>query len=240
MPLEYLIFDLDDTLCDYQSAKKNAIARINQELAQASINPTVFWTAYEKIESSLEAKLIDGAISWREYRERRFHDALKEMHDEPLALSERLDRIFMQEGNIDIKLFDDALPVISRLQAQGIMPAILTNGFSAGQRQKIRSLALDQHISHVYISEELGVSKPHHEIFDVALKYLGTEASKVLMVGDSIEHDFVGARQAGIRFVLIDRFDRHPDFEYEKIRNLTDMWHGPLAPAAEDGSAPAI
>ena len=223
MPVEYLIFDLDDTLCDYQTAKKNAIRRIDRELEQYDIDGEVFWSTYEKVESVLETKLVDAQIGWAEYRERRFYDTLKTMCEKPEVIAERLDDIFMHEGSVNIKLFDDALPALSRLKAQGVMPAVLSNGFSDGQRQKIKSLALDEHISHIYISEELGVSKPHKLIFDLVLKNLDTQASKVLMIGDSIEHDFIGARKTDIRFVLIDRFNKHPNFEHDKIQTLADI-----------------
>lgn len=234
MSVECLILDLDDTLCDYQSAKKNAIKRIDRELEQYDMEPEVFWAIYEKVESLLEIKLLDGEISWREYRERRFHDALKAICDHCEVLSGILNNIFMQEGNANIDLFDDVLPVMSRVKAQGIIPAILSNGPSDGQREKIRHLGLDKYISHIYISEELGVSKPHKLIFDFALRDLATEASKVLMIGDSIEHDFEGARQAGIRCVLIDRFNKHPDFKHDKIPKLTDIWHEDVIPVGRD------
>lgn len=223
MPVKYLIFDLDDTLCDYQSAKKNAIMRIDRELEQCDIDSNLFWSTYERMESLLEIKLLNGEISWSKYRERRFYDALKVMHDNPKVLSGKLEDIFMHEGSINIKLFDDALPAILHLKAQGIIPAILSNGFSDGQRRKIKALTLDKCISYIYISEELGVSKPHKLIFDLVLQDLNAEASQVLMVGDSIEHDLLGAKQADIRFVLIDRFNKHPNCEHDRIQTLTDI-----------------
>ncbi len=224
MQVECLILDLDDTLCDYQSAKKKARMRVERELARYHIDGEAFWAALEDAESRLVKQLSDAAISWQQYRERRFRDALGTMHDNPGALSRRLDDMFSQEVNATIALFDDVLPVIAGLGASGITPALLTNGFADVQRRKIRTLALDEYISHIYISEELGVSKPHRLIFDLVLKDLGTDASKVLMIGDSIELDLAGARQADIPFVLIDRYDQHPDFEHDRIRRLTDLY----------------
>jgi len=45
------------------------------------------------------------------------------------------------------------------------------------------------------------------------------------MVGDSLEEDVEGARALGLRAILIDREDRHPDVE----DRLTDLYGLPAA-----------
>ena len=45
------------------------------------------------------------------------------------------------------------------------------------------------------------------------------------MVGDSLEEDVEGARALGMRAILVDREDRHPDVE----GRLTDLYGLPAA-----------
>jgi FMN phosphatase YigB (HAD superfamily) len=45
------------------------------------------------------------------------------------------------------------------------------------------------------------------------------------MVGDSLEEDVQGARSLGMRAILIDREDRHPEVE----ERLTDLYGLPAA-----------
>ena len=45
------------------------------------------------------------------------------------------------------------------------------------------------------------------------------------MVRDSVEEDIDGARALGMRAILIDRDDRHPDFD----ERLTDLYGLPAA-----------
>jgi ASC-1-like (ASCH) protein len=50
-----------------------------------------------------------------------------------------------------------------------------------------------------------GCNKPHPAIFHQALEQMGLDAGRVLYIGDSYRHDVVGARNAGIEPVLVDR-----------------------------------
>jgi FMN phosphatase YigB (HAD superfamily) len=45
------------------------------------------------------------------------------------------------------------------------------------------------------------------------------------MVGDSLEEDVEGARALGLRAILIDREERHPEFQ----ERLTDLYGLPAA-----------
>jgi putative hydrolase of the HAD superfamily len=67
--------------------------------------------------------------------------------------------------------------------------------------------------------------KPHPTIFQAALELLGVDARDAAMVGDSLEEDVEGARALGMRAILIDRDERHPEVE----ERLTDLYGLPAA-----------
>ena len=54
-------------------------------------------------------------------------------------------------------------------------------------------------------SADHGYMKPHPSIFEAALREIGSSASRSVMVGDSLAHDIEGARQLGMRAVLVSR-----------------------------------
>ena len=58
-----------------------------------------------------------------------------------------------------------------------------------------------------------------------ALDVLGVDPADAVMVGDSLEEDVEGARALGMRAILVDREDRHPDVE----ERLTDLYGLPAA-----------
>ncbi len=47
--------------------------------------------------------------------------------------------------------------------------------------------------------------KPHPSIFEAALAHVGAAPAQAVMVGDSLTHDIEGARQLGMRAVLVAR-----------------------------------
>ncbi|MGH9048309.1 MAG: HAD family hydrolase [Acidimicrobiia bacterium] len=72
-------------------------------------------------------------------------------------------------------------------------------------------------------SEVVGVAKPDPKIFEIALERVGVAPDKAIHVGDTPGADVAGARAAGIRPVLIDPYDHHPDIGVERVRSLAEV-----------------
>lgn len=221
--VKHIIFDLDDTLCDYRKAAENAKSPINEVLHAHGIDKDAFWDRYSRVEPVLFRRFADGFIARDEYRIRRFADVLKDSHGKFCELSSELNQIYMQETIHGIELFDDSMPLMKALQAKEIEAVILTNGPSDVQRAKCKRLGLSRYIQRIYISEEIGFSKPYREAFEYVLRDFDVPASEVLMVGDSIENDIQGAEQVGVKAVLIDRGDIHSGYNGTKIGALSEV-----------------
>ena len=74
-------------------------------------------------------------------------------------------------------------------------------------------------------SADHGYMKPHPSIFEAALAQVGAVPAQSVMVGDSLSHDIEGARQLGMRAVLVSRsgqpIECPPDVPV--IRSLRDF-----------------
>jgi putative hydrolase of the HAD superfamily len=219
-----IIFDLDDTICDYQKAKKNAIIEVNNTLKKANINLEKFWGKYNFLEPKLFREFLILNISRDEYRIRRYTDILKDLVKNSDEMSVCLNKIYMNNANKKIELFNDVKPFIKLLKDKQIEMAILTNGPADGQRDKYSALGLETLIPKIYIGEEIGFAKPNHKSFEYVLNDLSLKASQTVMIGDSIKDDYEGAEKAGIVGVLIDRLNKHVDFEGRKIGGLSEYF----------------
>ncbi len=62
--------------------------------------------------------------------------------------------------------------------------------------------------------------------FRLALERLGVEASEAAFVGDSYAHDALAARGAGMRAILLDPLDLHPESVCARVRGLGDLLRG--------------
>jgi putative hydrolase of the HAD superfamily len=81
--------------------------------------------------------------------------------------------------------------------------ALLTNGAPDLQREKIAASGLEPFFHAIAVSGEHGIGKPKPEIFHRLMGELGVTPSESIMVGNSLERDIAGARNAGIRSIWI-------------------------------------
>jgi putative hydrolase of the HAD superfamily len=121
------------------------------------------------------------------------------------------------------ELFDDALPVLGELRAQGLKLGLVSNtGRNLDEFVAHHRLEVDAALG----SGAFGRTKPHPTIFRAVLERLEVEPSAAAMVGDSPEDDVEGARAAGIeRAFLLDREDRYPELD----ERLPDLFALPAA-----------
>lgn len=85
--------------------------------------------------------------------------------------------------------------------AQRFAIGLVSNGGSRTQRAKLQRAGLDLVFSpdRIWISEEVGFSKPDARLYALICHRLGTSAGDCLFVGDHELHDFAGPRLAGMR-----------------------------------------
>jgi putative hydrolase of the HAD superfamily len=119
-------------------------------------------------------------------------------------------------------LYEDVFPVLEELRRAELRIAVVSNG--------IRDLtAFVAHhrldVDAIVDSRTHGRVKPHPTIFQRALDLVEVTAASAVMVGDSLEEDVEGARALGMRAILIDREDRHPEVE----GRLKDLFGLPAA-----------
>jgi len=111
------------------------------------------------------------------------------------------------------KLYDEVPGVLRELAHAGIRIGLVSNSHRCLASFQTH-FELTGLISATVTSSEHGLMKPHPSIFNAALELIDVEAGEALMVGDSLRHDVEGARQVGMRAVLLYRsVSRHPRAE---------------------------
>lgn len=77
--------------------------------------------------------------------------------------------------------------------------AIASNGVSFVQRRRLKDSGLLPCFSKLFISEEIGVMKPHAGFFDhVLAAFPQLPPQKLLIIGDSPTSDIAGGSRAGL------------------------------------------
>lgn len=79
--------------------------------------------------------------------------------------------------------------LLQRLRADGYRLALITNGPSAAQWEKVRRLNVARLFDTVIVSGDLAWEKPDPRIFEMACRDLGVSAAQCVMVGDKLDTD---------------------------------------------------
>lgn len=192
-----VIFDLDDTLYDYQVANKSATeALCNFASKRLQIEPKEFSQAFIKGRKLTKEYLTDtGAIHSRTLY---CQHALEILGINPFLHTLSLSNYFWEYFLTQITPFDHVKNFLEKLKEQKILVAVCTDMTSEIQFQKIVHLGLTELIDIMVTSEEVGVEKPSSKIFSVTLQKMRLLASDVIMIGDSLIKDVKGAQSVGI------------------------------------------
>jgi HAD superfamily hydrolase (TIGR01549 family) len=121
----------------------------------------------------------------------------------PAHLREELIETYREVAPDDFEPYADVRTVLSRLRSEGMKIGILTDNPVTSQRQKLRALRLHECVDAVVFSREHGSDKPATSAFHAISKTLGTEPSRVCMVGDDLFRDVAGALQAGFGYAFL-------------------------------------
>jgi len=106
---------------------------------------------------------------------------------------------------------------------------MITNGYGDAQRSRLRACGIDGFFHSLIISDEVGVNKPDPLIFEMAIEDLKVPRELVLFVGDSLNDDYHGAKNAHIDFCyynptskIIDKAYT-PMYQINKLSELRDI-----------------
>lgn len=104
---------------------------------------------------------------------------------------------------------------------QGYSNAMIDDGLTKAFHNTMTQNGLEHIFAAKSISEENGVAKPSWDMFQKALERLGLtdeDKGRIIMVGNNLKRDVVGAKRFGIHSVLLSwspRYDMVPSCEEE-------------------------
>jgi putative hydrolase of the HAD superfamily len=140
---------------------------------------------------------------WREINRQTFTavGAWEKFDDFDLFFQE-LYRYFMTPAAWEV--YPDVLPALTAWQRSGVELAVLSN-FDSRLHTVLTVLDLDRYFSTVTISTEVNAAKPQPEIFTAALSKYQCLPQSAWHIGDSLEEDYLGAGNAGLVAIWLNR-----------------------------------
>lgn len=205
-----ILFDLDDTISSFDSVCAPAWQSCCREFVHkhkplftedellTSINHTRSWYWSDP---SNHKKGRENLKAARREVVRYSLEALGIMKEE---MAIELADHYSELQNSMLSLLPGSREALEIIRAMKIRMAVVTNGASVIQREKLERFGITEYFEKLFIDTEVGYSKPDKEIFRYALEQLGLKPEEVWMVGDNLVWDIWGPQQLGIYAVWND------------------------------------
>ncbi|MBS4222063.1 HAD family hydrolase [Lederbergia citrea] len=252
--IKAIFFDLDDTLLwDQKSVKEAFVAtckvaeerygidyhELEEAVREAARNLYSTYETYSFTQmiginpfEGLWGNFLDDHDQFRKmkeivpaYRKDAWTTGLKTMGVVDTDFGYELAERFPEERRKLPFVYDETFNVLDTLK-ENYRLLLLTNGSPDLQNTKLKiTPELTPYFDQVVISGGFGKGKPDPSIFEHALSLMSLQKDEVIMVGDNLMTDILGANQAGIKSVWINREDKErneviPTFEIQHLEEL--------------------
>jgi putative hydrolase of the HAD superfamily len=252
--IKAIFFDLDDTLLwDQKSIKEAFAATCKVAEERYGLDPEQFEEAVRdaarKLYSSYEiypftqmiginpfeglwGNFLDEQDDFRKmkaivsaYRKDAWTTGLKTMGVDDPDFGYELGERFPQERRNLPFVYEETFRILDALKGKYQL-LLLTNGSPDLQKTKLSiTPELAPYFDHIVISGDFGRGKPDPSIFEHALSRISLKKDEVIMVGDNLMTDILGANRAGIKSVWINRHQKEkneviPTYEIQHLEEL--------------------
>ena len=222
--LEACLVDVYDTMvtCDFMPLRRGVPALAGIPLA-----------AWEQEYSLLSPPLNDGRMSKAEAFRRIMASCGVQATDDLVAEMVRRDQELLLAN---ARLFDDAIPFLTRLRDRGIKIAIVSN-CTENTRAMLVATGVDKLADELVLSCEVRSAKPSPGIFRHALGRLGVSPQAALFVDDQARF-CAGSVAVGIRAAQIVRGELDGQLPVEGVTVVRSLAEVEAMFGAEPGAVP--
>jgi putative hydrolase of the HAD superfamily len=216
--IQAVCLDIDDTLVDFTSSARRALYDL--------IGRDDMWPCWQRTTDEHVARVVSGELPYaamHRARTKAFFADLGALLDDDLVAT--LEERRCTQLRTTWQLFADAIPCLDWLRAAGLKIAAVTNASGQHQRAKLAGLGIARFFDALVIAGETGAAKPDPAIFHTACARLGVPPAQTIHVGDLLDTDAIGARDAGLHAVWLARAAVAPSPEpgVQTIETLADL-----------------
>jgi putative hydrolase of the HAD superfamily len=228
--IDGIVFDAVGTLIEpsppvadvYVEAARRQGVGLDRSLVKARFHQ---YFRNDEVDEMLGPMVTDEATEFRRWR-RIVSNVIPEVPNPDRAFFELWEHFGRPEA---WHCFPDVAPALALLGMRNF-PVRIASNFDARLRAVAQGLPeLASCATHLVISSEVGYRKPHTAFYQATCSSLQLPPERVLCVGDDLENDVAGPRQAGMRGVLLDRHNLRPTGlpSVPDLTALLSLWNPP-------------
>ncbi|QIW15745.1 noncanonical pyrimidine nucleotidase, YjjG family [Pasteurellaceae bacterium RH1A] len=215
MKYDWILFDADETLYSYNSfiGLKSMLARYGLDFTPQD------YEAFQAVNKPLWVAYQNKEIEAADIQRIRFEKLAQETGQDVFKLNQEL---MAEMATVSLPL-DGTMEALDALHGR-VKMGIITNGFTALQEARLNNTQTTKYFDLLVVSEQVGVAKPDRRVFEHAFEQMGDfELSKVLMVGDTLASDILGANGVGIDSCWLNAHGQANDTEIVPTYEITNL-----------------
>ena len=219
--IKAVILDIDNTLLSFDAYVKYAMKNGFEKFGIGPYRESMY-PVFHRINLGLWEAIERNEITFEELQKIRWNKVFQALG---ISADGPAFETYFREC-----LFENAIPVegaeelLQYLHRKYLLFAA-SNGPYHQQVNRLRIAGMLPFFSQLFISEEMGCSKPSEQFFQMCLLCINQKAGdlvrpeEIMVIGDSITADINGGRQAGMKTCLYNPekrtipFDQKPDHE---------------------------
>ncbi|ADU31090.1 HAD family hydrolase [Evansella cellulosilytica] len=217
-----IFFDIDGTLLDHEKAEEMAAVEFYLEHVNTiAMRQSQFLDHWKFLSKKYFDLYLKNQISFQQQRRMR----IKEMIQTPLN-DEEADTKFAFFLHLYKKywlVYDDVIPSLTSLKKLGFRLGIISNGQYNQQIEKLERTGILPYFDCVVTSSEVKEPKPSSVIFQEACHKANVKLSECTYIGDILETDALGSKNAGMHGVWLNRKYNQKAHEVTVINRLTEL-----------------
>ena len=215
MQIKAIFIDIDDTILDYIPCCREAFEAAMPE------HPELF-DLFFAISGRLFSEAKHGLHTIAEVMELYPAEFIARAGYPPEAV-EPFKQAFRAAWGNTHTLVPGAKETLEALRDKGYRLFAASNSFGHLQRNRLAKAGVSTLFEDTFISMDIGYDKPDVRFFEHALRATGLQAEEVLMLGDSMTTDILGAKAVGMKTCFFNRRPQEPNNTQEADIEITDI-----------------
>lgn len=207
-----LFMDADDTVFDFEAAQKAAIKATFEKLGYPFNEEN--YKLYDEINIKHWKKLERGET----VKEKLIYDRFYEFFEKTGIKGDPI----KAEEEYQVRLGEHAPWIPGAKKGVEYLSKkydiyVTTNGYGETQRSRLKLSGLGDMVKGVFISEDIGYSKPNGKYYDICLHACGADRETTLCIGDSLTSDILGGINAGMKTMWFNTKGQRTDLPVDYI-----------------------
>ena len=222
MKYDTLLFDVDNTLLDFDANEKESFKTMILEKGEEYSEE--LYETYKKMNQKMWEAVERGETTIDDVLYTRFSKLMKMYGKDVDGVEyENTYRFYLNQG---IQEMPNVNEVLTELKKNHRL-YVITNGIKETQDSRMNKSGLVKYFEDRFISESIGANKPSREFFDYVKNNIPDfNPSKTLIIGDSLTSDIKGGNLYGIdtcwfcRKGTVNKTDIIPTYEIHDLDEI--------------------